>query len=272
MGGRGHGVAVRAGGPRRRGLHRAGAARPRRERPACSPCAPWTRTCSPPRWRPGARPPSPSRSRRRTGVGTGGAAAQRAGGGRSPRRRERRRRLGAGAVRGARGAPRADRRAARPAVQRRGAARRGGRAQATRCRARPAGHGPRRGHGGPRRHRPRVRQRAAHRGAARPAARSGWSPRPGRAPRRSPPCCRGGGCRSRTSSASAGRDLSEAVEGRMAQLAVRALDRRPGHQRGAAGVEAAGAVVGADRAGRVHRNAGGRGVPRSRARGAARRA
>ena len=64
------------------GFTGAGAATASARTTSCSPSAPWTRTCSRPRWRPGARPPSPSRSRRPDRRrARRGAAAQRAGGG-----------------------------------------------------------------------------------------------------------------------------------------------------------------------------------------------
>ena len=121
VGGRGHGDAV-AGwrtSPTRGFRRRAG--RPGRERPRARRARRATRTGSPPPWRRGAR----GRIRR---AGAGGPPASRTG--RTPRSDRARRsglqsdanvadRVGAGRVRGARGAPRAHRRAARAAVQRR---------------------------------------------------------------------------------------------------------------------------------------------------------
>ena len=72
---------------------------------------------------------------------------------------QRRDRLGARRVRRARGAPGADGRPARAAVQRQRARRRGGRAQGTRPAARAAGHGAGRRDGAARRRRARLRQR-----------------------------------------------------------------------------------------------------------------
>ena len=152
------------------------------------------------------------------------AAGEHRGGRRPAGGAERRDRLGAGGVRRARGAPRADGGPARPAVQRQRAGRAGGRAQGAGRGAGAAGHGTGRRDGGPGRDRARLRQRAGrHRGP-----RSGSSPPPAPARRRSRRCSTAGACGVSQVVGVGGRDLSEAVGGRMAQLAARALDADAG--------------------------------------------